>query len=68
MFSFSNVFHFFAHELARLRGRGFAFTLVFARPFHCVFFWHTKDCFAASGGFGRHQNYGRLLDEPVSEP
>ncbi len=42
MFTLPNVFHFLAHELARL-GRGrFAFALVFARPFDCFFFWHIK--------------------------
>ncbi len=42
MFAFPNVFHFFAHELARLSGRGFAFSFVFMRPFYCFFFWHNK--------------------------
>ena len=31
-----------AHEFSRLGARGFAFALVFTRPFHCFFFWHTK--------------------------
>jgi hypothetical protein len=42
VFAFPNMFHFFAHELARLRGRRFAFAFVFVRPFDCVFFWHNK--------------------------
>jgi hypothetical protein len=42
MFTLSNVFHFLAHELPGLGGRRFAFTLVFARPFNCFFFWHTE--------------------------
>jgi hypothetical protein len=42
MFAFPNMFHFLAHELARLRGRSFAFTFIFARPFGCFFFWHNK--------------------------
>ena len=42
MLAFPNVFHFFAHELAGLRGRRFAFTLIFARSFNCFFFWHNK--------------------------
>ena len=42
MFAFANVFHFFAHKLARLSARRFAFTLVLARAFNCFFFWHNK--------------------------
>jgi hypothetical protein len=42
MFSFSNVFDFFAHELAGLSRSRFAFALVFTRSFNCFFFWHTK--------------------------
>jgi hypothetical protein len=41
--AFPNVFHFFAHKLTRLSRRGFAFALVFARPFNCFFFWHIKN-------------------------
>jgi hypothetical protein len=33
MFAFADVFHFFAHELARLRGRRLSFTFIFARLF-----------------------------------
>ena len=40
--AFPNVIHFFAHKLARLSRRRFAFALVFARSFDCFFFWHTK--------------------------
>src|SRR6058998_516018 len=42
MFAFPNMFHFFAHEFARLSGRGQAFPFVFARPFDWFFFWHIK--------------------------
>jgi hypothetical protein len=42
VFAFSNVFHFFAHKLARLSGRRFAFTLVFARTSNWFFLWHNK--------------------------
>src|SRR6266550_8506375 len=56
MFAFPNMFHFFAHEFARLGGRRFAFAhefarlggrrfafaFVFARPFDWFFFWHSK--------------------------
>jgi hypothetical protein len=42
VFAFPNVLHFFAHKLARLRGRRFAFAFIFVRPFDCFFFWHTK--------------------------
>jgi hypothetical protein len=52
VFAFPDVFHFLTHELARLRRRRFAFTLVFACPFDCFFFWHIKNCFASSDGFG----------------
>ena len=38
MFAFPNVFHFFAHKLARLSRRRFAFALVFACAFNCFFF------------------------------
>ena len=53
MFAFPNVFHFFAHKLARLSRRRFAFALVFACAFNCFFFWHTTKCFASSDTFGR---------------
>jgi len=43
VFAFPNVFHFFAHKLARLSRRRFAFALVFARAFDCFFFCHTKN-------------------------
>ena len=52
MFAFPNMFHFFAHEFARLGGRRFAFALVLARTFDRFFFWHTKDCFAPNRTFG----------------
>ena len=42
MFAFPDVFHFFAHKLARLSGRRLAFALVFARAFNYFFFWHNK--------------------------
>ncbi len=42
MFTFANVFHFFAHEFARLSAGRFAFALVFARAFQCFLFWHIK--------------------------
>ena len=42
MFAFPNVFHFFAHKLARLSGRRLAFALIFARAFNWFFFWHNK--------------------------
>jgi len=43
VFTFANVFHFFAHELARLSAGRFAFALVFARAFNCFFFWHNRN-------------------------
>jgi hypothetical protein len=42
VFTFPNVFHFFAHKLARLSGRRLAFALIFARAFNCFFFWHNN--------------------------
>ncbi len=42
MFTFPNMFHFFADEFAGLCGRRFAFVFVFARPLDWFFFWHTK--------------------------
>ena len=42
MLAFPDVFHFFPHKLARLSGRRFAFTLVFARTFNWFFLWHNK--------------------------
>jgi hypothetical protein len=42
VFAFANVFHFFAHELARLSGRRLAFEFVLPRAFDCFFFWHNK--------------------------
>jgi hypothetical protein len=55
MFSFSDMFHFLAYELACLGRRRFAFALVFTGSFYGFFFWHTKICFAASQAFGRHK-------------
>jgi hypothetical protein len=42
VFTFPNVFHFFAHKLARLSGRRFAFALIFPRAFNYFFVWHNK--------------------------
>lgn len=42
MFTFPNVFHFFAHKLACLSRRRFAFALVFSRAFQCFLFGHIK--------------------------
>jgi hypothetical protein len=42
VFAFPNVFHFFAHKLARLGGRRLAFALIFARALNWFFFWHNK--------------------------
>jgi hypothetical protein len=42
VFAFPNVFHFFAHKLARLSGRRLAFAFIFARAFNWFFFWHNK--------------------------
>jgi hypothetical protein len=68
MFSFSNMFHFFAHELSRLSRRGFAFALVFTRPFNCFFFWHTK---IVSPPLAAHLGVSKLWPPPgerVSQP
>ena len=43
MFTFPNVFHFFAHEFSRLSAGRFAIALVFARAFNCFFFWHNRN-------------------------
>jgi hypothetical protein len=40
MLPLSNVLHLFAHELARLSGRGFPFSLVFFRSLNCLLLWH----------------------------
>jgi hypothetical protein len=42
VFTFANVFHFFAYELAGLSAGRFAFALVFARALNCFFFRHNK--------------------------
>jgi len=42
MFALSDVFHFLTHKLACLRRRRFPFAFVVTRPFHCLFFRHTK--------------------------
>jgi hypothetical protein len=42
MLAFPNVFHFFAHKLACLSGRRFAFARILARAFDWFFFWHNK--------------------------
>ena len=54
MLAFPNVLHFFAHKLAGLSGRRFAFTLIFARAFNSFFFWHNKMSFAFGDPFGRN--------------
>jgi hypothetical protein len=38
VFALPNVFHFFAHKLACLSGRRFAFALILARAFDWFFF------------------------------
>jgi hypothetical protein len=43
VFAFSNVFHFFAHKLARLCAGRFALTRILSRAFDGVLFWHNKD-------------------------
>jgi hypothetical protein len=43
VFALSDVFHFFAHKLARLRAGRFAFTRILARTFDGVIFWHNRD-------------------------
>ena len=63
MFTFPNVFHFFAHEFARLSAGRFAFALVFVRAFNCFFFWHTQKCFAPSRTFGRARLHGTCAHE-----
>jgi len=40
--AFPDVFHFFAHKLARLSAGRFAFALILARSFNCFFIWHNK--------------------------
>jgi hypothetical protein len=42
MLAFPNVFHFFAHKLARLSAGRFALSLILACSFDCFFFWHNK--------------------------
>lgn len=42
MFALSDVFHFLTHKLACLRRRRFPFAFVVTRPFHCLFFRHSK--------------------------
>jgi hypothetical protein len=42
VFTFPNVFHFFAHKLASLSAGGLTFPRVFARAFNCFFFRHNK--------------------------
>jgi len=64
--SFANVIHLFAHELAGLRARRFAFARVLARAFDCAFFRHNS--FEAvdmppldyARGLGYRQNLPRI--------
>ena len=42
MFSFADVFHFFADKFARLGGRRFPFARVFFCSFDRFFFWHNE--------------------------
>jgi hypothetical protein len=50
MFSFADVFHFFADKFAGLCGRRFALSLVFTSPFDSVLFWHGKNLSPKAGG------------------
>ena len=61
MFAFPDVFHFFAHELARLSGRRFAFALVFARAFTCFFFWHNRNVSPLAGRLDVEDRMGLAL-------
>jgi hypothetical protein len=61
VFAFPNVFHFFAHKLACLSGRRFAFALIFARAFNRFFFWHNKMISPLATRFGVKENSGSYL-------
>ena len=61
MFTFSNVFHFFAHEFARLSAGRFAFALVFARAFNCFFFGHNRNVSPLAGRLDVEDRMGLAL-------
>ena len=52
MFSFANVFHFFAHKFPGLGGRGFPFPFVLAGLLDDIFFWHDAIGFAPGPAAG----------------
>ena len=57
MFSFANVFHFFAHKFPGLSGRRFPFPLIFAGPLDHIFFWHNSIAFAPRPAAGCRKSY-----------
>ena len=59
MFSFANVFHFFAHKFPGLSGRRFPFPLIFAGPVDHIFCWHNSIAFAARPTAGCRKSYPR---------
>ncbi len=61
VFTFSNVFHFFAHEFARLSAGRFAFALVFARAFNCFFFGHNRNVSPLAGRLDVEDRMGLAL-------
>jgi len=61
MFAFSNMFHFFAHKLARLRAGRFALTRILARAFDGVLFWHNKDVSPLTTGLDVKNPTGRRI-------
>lgn len=58
MFALANVVHFFAHEFARLRARGFTLALVSGCPALRFFFWH---------GSSRPETLFEAIDVPLVE-
>jgi hypothetical protein len=42
MFTLTDMFHLFAHKLARLSERRFAFAFILMSTFNSFFFWHNN--------------------------
>jgi hypothetical protein len=53
MLAFADVFHFFAHKFASLRGRRFAFPGIFTGSFDCFLLRHSTIGYAAKFEVGR---------------
>ncbi len=61
MFSFADVFHFFANKFAGLCKWRFALSLVFTSPFDTVLFWHSMNLSPQADGLDVTKSRAMLL-------